>query len=136
MILAVAKGSLGYYYVGEDGLVYTEHSYHRTQSPLPPATRPTGKERQIAGCISYWLPTGQEEPLEGEQAEILEEAREALDLRWMVVEAREQVVCPECGKAAVRDERVHVDGRVPFVCEERHLSVDETETPEPVYIKT
>lgn len=148
MILTVAKGSLGHYYLGEDGRIYTSHSFHIVDPDSEPGKRPVPHgtvapgerpdphvHRQYGGATPFWLPTGQTEPIEGEQAESLEEARELLDLHWMVVEAREQVECPECGKAALRDERVHVDGRTPFVCEERHLTIDETETPEPIYEK-
>lgn len=137
MILTWAENS-HWYRVDEDGNVYTPHQFDTSGSGLgpEPGERPEpGRYRQYAGTTPFWFPTTQQERLTAEQQDELAAARELLDLHWMVVEAREQVECPECGKAALRDERVHVDGRVPFVCEERHLTIDETETPEPIYEK-
>lgn len=126
MILTIAKDSLGYYYVGEDGRIYTRHSYSRHLSGVTPGERPTGREQQYAGspdCVPYWLPTHETNPLEGEQLEILEQARDELDLRWMIAEARQVVACAECGRPATLDDRIRISDQPVFTCEERHLTM-------------
>lgn len=142
MILTIAPGSNGHYRVDEDGNVYTRTGFkidpegHRGprpgERPLPFSERPPAYSQYGGGhdVALFWLPTGQHDNLEDEQVETLEEARAALDARWMAVEAREQEICPECGKAASRDYRITVGGRIPFVCVERHISVDESEPAE------
>lgn len=137
MILTVAEGSTGSYFVDADGRVYTQHSYvvagperrgRESAGFVRPGERPDGhRHQQYGGGTTFWLPTGQVEHLNVEQEEILDEARDELDLRYLLIEAREFVLCAECGKPAHRDPRILMDGRVPFVCEDRHLTVDEGE---------
>lgn len=132
MILTVASGSLGHYYVDWDGRVYTEHLYVVDPKGLlgpPPGERPSERHQRYAYSTPFWLPTGQVEDVTSAQRLALGDARADLDAAYELAEGTESELCPDCGGVALRDYRLLINGRVPFVCENRHMVVDEAEQP-------
>lgn len=139
MILTIAEGSTGYYYVDPDGRVYTQHSYHVQETGIPgeesrtfvrPGERPDERRhQQFGGATPFWLPTGQKEELNSGQRLLLGDARADLDRVYELAEGTESEICPECGGVALRDYRLVFNSRIPFICENRHITIDESEAP-------